>query len=847
MSNPDRARGRSVIPFLLLSLAGVAGPSSLSIPAARADSVDAGCVSGKQWDAGLCYSQCRVGYNGVAATCWGACPDGYTDTGALCQKGDAYGRGAGTPLGCGDDEDKDGALCYPRCRDGYSGKGPMCWEKDCKSGYKDFGATCTNKSLKTYSKGSYGRGAGSKLHACSGGLEQSGALCYPKCRDGFSGNGPLCSIAPVTKAKDSYGRGGGVVPTTCSTQSFTHTAPAPGDPGTFTMLFASDVQFPWMDSCSGDDACVLRESRRTNSEQIAAENGVQGAGGGHWPDGAAILAPRGLVINGDLTAYWHDYQVDLLQEFYGSRKYMPSLNVFPGLGNHDYANNHNDCQWTRNAVAYPGKNGCALNAVGFMKAVVNCHKMATFDDSLVESFDQGSLAYSWNIGRYHFVQLNFRPNYKLADLSISPSYDWLKTDLARATAAGRKIVLNMHNINENTDPKTVDGQGMTPDDPRLLSAIGTSRVVAGFAGHIHKQVGYQGAMGSTGIPYFLSGASEYQTFLLAEFADDHIKVAVLQSKGGTPSFLDPGNLQNEAVVHLDASGQVAGPAQNPVSVTAANARAQVENRLFGKNANLLGVNANPAAQLAADGAPLLNANGKCLDIDGGDWQAKRNGGKVQSWNCNGAGQQRWRLDGDRLISSNGKCLDVDGGDWQAKRNGGKVQAWDCNGGGQQKWRLDNGRFVSANGKCLDLSGDDFASKRDGGKIQVWDCNGAGPQSGASSSDRASRRPGPVSEGKMRVFLAAQPTDMRRYAEPGVMRSRGADSAIARRAWVAFFTLYRKRMAQLLGIDGAGLNKLGGGLRFTDPEKVGCGPHHPIDCVGKKGPLCRRSRRGTFAR
>ena len=136
----------------------------------------------------------------------------------------------------------------------------------------------------------------------------------------------------------------------------------------------------------------------------------------------------------------------------------------------------------------------------------------------------------------------------------------------------------------------------------------------------------------------------------------------------------------------------------------------------------------PFGIVALAGQPLVNANGKCLDVDAGDWQARRNGGKVQSWNCNGGGQQRWRLDGDRLISSNGKCLDVSLDDWKARRNGGKVQAWDCNGGDQQKWRLDKGRFVSANGKCLDLSGDDFASKRDGGKIQVWDCNGAGPQS-----------------------------------------------------------------------------------------------------------------------
>ncbi len=41
---------------------------------------------------------------------------------------------------------------------------------------------------------------------------------------------------------------------------------------------------------------------------------------------------------------------------------------------------------------------------------------------------------------------------------------------------------------------------------------------------------------------------------------------------------------------------------------------------------------------------------------------------------------------------------------------------------------------------------------------------------------------------------------------------------------------------------------GGSLRrpgakdFTDPEKVGCGPHHPIDGVGKKGFKSATNRR-----
>lgn len=66
--------------------------------------------------------------------------------------------------------------------------------------------------------------------ACPVGLEQNGALCYPKCQDGFYGDGPLCvkrcpagytdDLAFCRKdahifAKASYGRGGGS-PMTCA-------------------------------------------------------------------------------------------------------------------------------------------------------------------------------------------------------------------------------------------------------------------------------------------------------------------------------------------------------------------------------------------------------------------------------------------------------------------------------------------------------------------------------------------------------------------------------------------------------------------------------------------------------
>ena len=145
-------------------------------------------------------------------------------------------RGAGYPLStCDSTMDKNGALCYPKCKAGYSGAGPVCWQT-CPSGYVDTGAFChVDKALtksgewscpEWYScrkvcptgytnaglfcalttpsnppgwkgdgldliKDSYGRGAGYVM-SCTADQEKDGALCYPKCKAGYNGVGPVC-------------------------------------------------------------------------------------------------------------------------------------------------------------------------------------------------------------------------------------------------------------------------------------------------------------------------------------------------------------------------------------------------------------------------------------------------------------------------------------------------------------------------------------------------------------------------------------------------------------------------------------------------------------------------------
>jgi hypothetical protein len=231
------------------------------------------CPNGGDYDAGLCYQRCKPGYHGLGPMCWENCPAGMVDDGATCRAPivshakKSYGRGVGTPMGCGPDEELNGALCYPKCKSGYHGVGPVCWEA-CRDGYHDDGATCrrdahiigSNNSrcpwydkcglvtakgcskcpagyhndgctcridVDIYGKKSYGRGVGNVLHTCGAGQERSGALCYPVCQAGYHGVGPVCwencpagfrdDGAFCTKggqvtASKGYGRGVGTIP-----------------------------------------------------------------------------------------------------------------------------------------------------------------------------------------------------------------------------------------------------------------------------------------------------------------------------------------------------------------------------------------------------------------------------------------------------------------------------------------------------------------------------------------------------------------------------------------------------------------------------------------------------------
>lgn len=140
------------------------------------------CDANEDYDAGLCYPKCQEGFSGVGPVCWKRCPAGYRDDPFHCAK-DAYGRGVGTPMPCGEGKEQDAGLCYDRCNPNYNGVGPGCWQS-CPEGFDDIGAGCEKPHQE--------RGVGKPLHTCPVGKEQDAGLCYTPCSGGFSGVGPVC-------------------------------------------------------------------------------------------------------------------------------------------------------------------------------------------------------------------------------------------------------------------------------------------------------------------------------------------------------------------------------------------------------------------------------------------------------------------------------------------------------------------------------------------------------------------------------------------------------------------------------------------------------------------------------
>ena len=289
----------------------------------------------------------------------------------------------------------------------------------------------------------------------------------------------------------------------------------------FYMLMSSDPQYPW--SCVNGSSDCDDENKATidNEGQVAAMNALL------RDLGRDRLA--GSIINGDLTAFGHDWQFEKYRQFYEQDL---KINNYPGLGNHDISNNVDDC----------ARNNCANRMALYLIDQVRSLNPKRFDLSESDTFYKfpsrrkeyrNSLGYSWEIGNVHFVQLNNYPKYErkwdgwnLASarrdhFDLKSAMTWLKTDLDDAHRRGKSIILNYH----------IPTNFYDSDFQKMLRDYDVSAI---FAGHYHSTNGlYQTLSNFHGsgkdLPVLLSGAAVYNNFMLVRFHGNTLEVQRVNS------------------------------------------------------------------------------------------------------------------------------------------------------------------------------------------------------------------------------------------------------------------------------------------------------------------------------
>lgn len=282
------------------------------------------------------------------------------------------------------------------------------------------------------------------------------------------------------------------------------------------MVFVSDPQYPWTDLTDDNlpDADEVARSKALIDRQYSDISNFRARHGG------ALSVP--VMINGDITAFGHSAERSYMKSVFENK--LQGIYDY-GLGNHDYANNVDDCFW----------NNCAVGSVTELKDRY-WGKVATFDlaarASGLGTIYYGSLAYSKSFGDVHMIQLNNEPTYAVnfssgnpfggAAFEITPALDWLEQDLKKARARGQIIIVNMH--------KVYDWQGGEEQISRFQQLIERYRVTAVFGGHDHGGAGSYFDWGSRqyfgDVPVFLSGSASQQTYLIASFSEDRQQLSI---------------------------------------------------------------------------------------------------------------------------------------------------------------------------------------------------------------------------------------------------------------------------------------------------------------------------------
>lgn len=326
----------------------------------------------------------------------------------------------------------------------------------------------------------------------------------------------------------------------------------------FTMVFMSDPQYEYCESSHCEN--VLGDSYVANTRHVSSIKKVKNA----------VSNFKGVVINGDLTNTGDDHQRDQFVE-----DYQNNFTIYPGLGNHDYQGYIG--KWCAEPGVATAKYYCTKEMMDYLEECVTSISYTRFDHTYTHGDDGrkhvGSYAYSWDIGNYHFVQLNNYPSYAV-DFSvylsnwvaherydINQSFDWLIDDLSKVPA-GKKIIINLHVMSGDNTPVDKFNQNDHPSEfnrfkrvlqPYVSNNSNEPEVVAIFAGHIHKWVldrnvetnttldhkiaiSIPGRRTDAKVPVYFCGGAEWSRFLRVDFKSDRMEMRIVNSTNGNLDY-----------------------------------------------------------------------------------------------------------------------------------------------------------------------------------------------------------------------------------------------------------------------------------------------------------------------
>lgn len=288
----------------------------------------------------------------------------------------------------------------------------------------------------------------------------------------------------------------------------------------FYMILASDSQYPRaLDNNQTERHDLPGTAGPNNRNHLKSMNSLI--------EQVGKASVEGVIMNGDITEYGHEAELSTMEEIYGKL----SVTLYPGLGNHDYANNVDDC-W---------ENNCANRMVLYLRDRVRALNIKNFDYGEREYYKfpeivkehYGSLAYSWDIKNVHFVQLNNFPTYTRSwssyvsgkarryAFNITSSLGWLEKDLAKARSQGKAIIINFHDPYDKWE------------STEFKNIIEKYRVSAIFFGHYHNNLGiYRNRAKYGNVPAFYCGSSIRHKYLLVNFTNDQLIVDKVYSDDG---------------------------------------------------------------------------------------------------------------------------------------------------------------------------------------------------------------------------------------------------------------------------------------------------------------------------